>query len=101
MKTNILPNDNDKKNEIKLELKCLKELEEVQVLVNKLDFDNSLTAEEFVQFNKSEITDKIISDKEILKTVILNKQDKKKEKDSLLIITHSKTIRSFDKVIYI
>ncbi len=33
---------------IKLELEYLKELEEVQVLIDKLNFENSLTANEFV-----------------------------------------------------
>ncbi len=33
---------------IELELKYLKELEEVQILIDKLDFENSLTTNEFV-----------------------------------------------------
>ena len=66
VKADILPNYNDegmndredRKNcaDIQLELKRLKELEEVQVLIDKLVFENPFTAEEFVQFDKSETT---------------------------------------------
>jgi hypothetical protein len=45
-------------------------MEEVQVLIDKLDFDNSFSAEEFVKYNKSKITDEMISDEEILKAVL-------------------------------
>jgi hypothetical protein len=44
-------------------------LEEVQVLINKFDFKDPFTAEEFVLYDDSEITTEMISDKEILKAV--------------------------------
>ncbi|GBC39777.2 tigger transposable element-derived protein 6-like [Rhizophagus irregularis DAOM 181602=DAOM 197198] len=55
--------------DIQLELKCLKELKEVQVLINKLDFKDSFTAEEFVLYDDFEVTTEMISDDEILKAV--------------------------------
>ncbi|CAB5191514.1 unnamed protein product [Rhizophagus irregularis] len=51
--------------DIQLELECLKELEEIQVLINKLDFEDSFIAEEFVLYDDSEITMEMISDDEI------------------------------------
>ena len=58
--------------DIQLEIKRLKKLEEVQVLIDKLVFENPFTAEEFVQFDKSETTREMISDEEILKAVLSN-----------------------------
>jgi len=55
---------------IELELKYLKELEEVQILIDKLDFENSLTVDKFVQYDKSEIICKIIFNKKLLKQFI-------------------------------
>ncbi len=53
MKADILPNyDNDYHKDynvnIELELECLKKLEEIQVLIDKFNFEDSLTANEFV-----------------------------------------------------
>ncbi len=53
MKIDILPNYDDDYHEdydvnIELELECLKELEEVQVLIDKLNFEDSLTVDEFI-----------------------------------------------------
>ena len=104
MKADILPKDNhenedDTGNDILLELKRLKEMEEVQVLIDKFDFDNSFFAEEFVRYDKSKITDKMISDKEILKTVLPD-QENKREEDSLSpIITSREVIEAYNKVI--
>jgi len=47
-------NEDDTGNDILLELKRLKEMEEVQVLIDKLDFDNLFSAEEFVKYDKSD-----------------------------------------------
>ncbi|PKY51665.1 hypothetical protein RhiirA4_468835 [Rhizophagus irregularis] len=47
--------------------KPLRELEEVQVLINKLDFEDSFTAEKFVFYNNFKIITEMISDDEILK----------------------------------
>ena len=79
MKANILPNyddddvsDDENRTDIQLELKRIKELEEVQVLIDKLVFDDPFTAEEFVECDKSETTGEMISDEEILKAVLPN-----------------------------
>ena len=54
MKADILPNydtdesENETSVDILLELKRLKELEEVQVLIDKLDFTDPFFAEDFV-----------------------------------------------------
>ena len=57
-KADILPNNDDEdyanakledhNANIELEIQCLKELKEVQVLINKFDFKDSLTADKFV-----------------------------------------------------
>ena len=79
MKVNILPNyddddvsDDENHTDIQLEFKHIKELEEVQVLIDKLVFDDPFTAEEFVECDKSETTGEMISDEEILKAVLPN-----------------------------
>ena len=106
MKANILPNyddddvsDDENCTDIQLELKRIKELEEVQVLIDKLVFDDPFTAEEFVECDKSETTGEMISDEEILKAVLPNEQEKEREEDSLLTITYSEAIEAYDKVI--
>ena len=61
----------DQKNhaDIQLEFEHLRELEEVQVLIDKLNFEEPFTAEDFVLYDESEITTGMISDEEILKAV--------------------------------
>src|SRR6266540_1920748 len=105
MKANILPNyddddvsDDENCTDIQVELKHIKELEEVQVLIDKLVFDDPFTAEEFVECDKFETTGEMISD-EILKAVLPNEQEKEREEDSLPTITYSKAIEAYDKVI--
>jgi hypothetical protein len=44
-------------------------LEEVQVLINKLDFKDPFIAEEFVLYDDFEVTTEMISVEEILKAV--------------------------------
>ena len=61
--------DQENNADILLELECLRELEEVQVLINKLDFKDPFTAEEFVLYDDSEKTTEMISDEEILKAI--------------------------------
>ena len=87
--------------DIQLEIKRLKELEEVQVLIDKLVFENPFTAEEFVQFDKSETTREMISDEEILKAVLPNEQEQEKEREEnpLPVIFHNEAIEFYDKVI--
>ena len=101
MKVNILLNndDNYKDYDIKLELKHLKELEEVQVLIDKLDFNDLLTANEFVKGDKSEVTCEIISDEEIIKAIHPETDDVKMINISLPKITYNEMIKSYDKVI--
>ena len=107
-KADILPqyedeiDEQDRENrDIQLELERLKEIEEVQVLIDKLVFENPFTAEEFVQFDKSETTREMISDEEILKAVLHNEQEQEKEReeDPLPVISHNEAIESYDKVI--
>ena len=92
--------DRENNADILLELKCLRELEEVQVLINKLDFINPLTAEEFVLYDDSEKTTEMISDEEILKAIQPNNQEKEEiEEEPLPTITHNEVIECYDKVI--
>src|SRR5688500_10975796 len=104
MKAYILPKDNhENKNEIGnnilLKFKRLKEMKEVQVLINKLNFDNPFSTKEFIKYDKFKITDEMISDKKILKAILLNQEDER-EKDSLsLIITSEEVIKAYNKVI--
>ena len=86
--------------DIQLELERLRELEEVQVLINKLDFEDPFTAEEFVFYDDSETTTEMISDEEILKAIQPSNQEKEEiEEESLPTITHNKVIECYDKVI--
>ncbi len=84
---------------IKLEIQCLKELEEVQILIDKLNFKDPLTANEFIQYDKSEITCEIISDKEIIKAVHPKEKEVETIETPLLQITYDDIIESYDKVI--
>ncbi|GBC21100.2 tigger transposable element-derived protein 6-like [Rhizophagus irregularis DAOM 181602=DAOM 197198] len=86
--------------DIQLELERLRELEEVQVLINKLGFENSFTAEKFVLYDDFEVTTEMISDYEILKAVQPNNQEKEEiEEEPLSTITHNEVIKCYDKVI--
>jgi len=86
--------------DIQLELERLRELEEVQVLINKLDFEDPFTAEEFVFYDDSETTTEMISDEEILKAIQPSNQEKEEiEEESLPTITHNEVIECYDKVI--
>ena len=92
----------DRKNhDILLELERLKEVEEVQVLINKLDFDEAFTAEEFIEYDESEPTNEMISDKKILNGILLNekRKDENENENPLPIISHNEAIESYDKVI--
>ena len=92
----------DRENhDILLELERLKEVEEVQVLINKLDFDEAFTAEEFIEYDESEPTNEMISDEEILNGILPNKKgkDENENENPLPIISHNEAIESYDKVI--
>ena len=110
-KADILPNNDDEdyanaeledhNANIELEIQRLKELEKVQVLIDKLSFEDPLDADEFVQYDKFEIAREMISDKEIIKAIHPNNQEnqEKEIKTPLLQITHDEVIESYDKVI--
>ncbi len=92
--------DRENNADILLELERLRELEEVQVLINKLDFEDPFTAEEFVLYDDSEKTTEMISDEEILKAIQPNNQEKEEiEEEPLPTITHNEVIECYDKVI--
>lgn len=92
--------DHEDDADILLELERLRELEEVQVLIDKLDFENPFTAEEFVLYDDSEITTGMISDDEILRAVQPNNQEKEEiEEETLPTITYNEVIECYDKVI--
>lgn len=105
MKADILPNydtdesENETSVDILLELKRLKELEEVQVLIDKLDFTDPFSAKEFVQCDKSEIVGEMISDEEILKAVLYNEpENERDEEDPLPTISYKEVIEAYDKI---
>jgi len=92
--------DRENNADILLELERLRELEEVQVLINKLDFEDPFTAKEFVFYDDSETTTEMISDEEILKAIQPSNQEKEEiEEESLPTITHNEAIECYDKVI--
>ena len=92
----------DRENhDILLELEHLKEVEEVQVLINKLDFDEAFTAEEFIEYDESEPTNEMIFDEKILNRILPNEKGKDEDENEnpLPIISHNEAIESYDKVI--
>ena len=106
IKANILPNyddddvsDDENRTDIQLELKRIKELEEVQVLIDKLVFNEPFIVKEFIKCDESETIGKMISDEEVIKVVLPNEQEKEREEDSLPTITYSEAIEAYDKVI--
>jgi hypothetical protein len=103
-KADIMPTYNeedDDENEILMELARIKELEEVQVLIDQLNPENPFTAEEFVDYDNSEGTTEIVSNEEILKAVLPNDQEKEEEIEEIPLptITHTEAIESYDKVL--
>ena len=50
----------------------MKELDEIQELIDKLDLKNPFTAEEYIQYDDSDIVTDMISNEEILKVILLN-----------------------------
>jgi hypothetical protein len=77
----------------------IKELDEVQVLIDQLDPENPISAEEFVQCDIPESTAEIISDEEILKAVLPQEKEIEIEEVPLPTISHNEVIESYDKVI--
>jgi hypothetical protein len=79
-----------------------KELEEVQDLIDKLNLENPLNADEFIQYDNFGLTAEMISDEEILKAILPNNQEKEVEEldtDPLPSITHNQAIEHYDKII--
>jgi hypothetical protein len=74
-------------------------MEEVQILIDKLNFNNPFSTKEFVKYDKSEITDKMISDEEILKAILSDQEDEREEDSLSPIITSEEVIEAYDKVI--
>ncbi|EXX72154.1 hypothetical protein RirG_071970 [Rhizophagus irregularis DAOM 197198w] len=65
--------DMDIEAERQICLTHIEELDEIQELINKLDFENPFSADEYVQYDDSEITTDMISNEEILKLILPNK----------------------------
>ena len=77
----------------------IKELNEIQILIDQLNFEEPFTAEEFIQYDDSKITTEILSNEEILKAVLPDNQEKEIEEIPLPSITHNEAIESYDKII--
>ena len=108
LKADILPKDNESEidmdfcAETQVLLTHTNELKEVQDLIDKLNLENPLTADEFIQCDESELTTEMISNEEILKVILPNNHEQEIEElnsDSLPSITHSEAIEHYDKVI--
>lgn len=97
--------DMDIEAERQIRLTHIEELDEIQELIDKLDFENPFSADEYVQYDDSEITTDMISNEEILKSVLPNNDNDNQEKeiedlDPLLpLITHNEAIGFYDKII--
>lgn len=77
-------------------------MEEVQDLIDKLNLENPLSADEFVQYDNFGLITEMISDEDILKAVLPNNQEEEVEEldsDPLPSITHNEAIEHYDKVI--
>jgi len=107
-KADILPKYEDEidmedceNRDILLELERLKEQEEVQVLINKLNFDEVFTADEFIKCDESEPTNEMISDEEILNGILPNEKEKEEEENANLLptITHNEAVELYNKII--
>lgn len=108
LKANILPKNEDNETDVDSEaeqqiyLTHMKELDEIQELIDKLDLENPFTAEEYVQYDDSNIVTDMISNEEILKVVLPNNDNQEKEieeLDPLPLITHSEAVKFYDNVI--
>ena len=108
LKADILPKNEDGETDVNFEaeqqiyLTHMKELDEIQELIDKLDLENPFTAEEYIQYDDFEVTTDMISDKEIIKAVLFNNDNQEKkveELDPVPIITHSEVVESYDKII--
>jgi hypothetical protein len=109
LKADILPKNNDDEIDMDFDVESEvynaheKELDEIQELIDKLDIENPFTAEEYIQYDDSEITTDMISNEEILKVVLPNNDDNQEKEaedsDPLPPITHNEAIDYYNKVI--
>ncbi|RGB34487.1 hypothetical protein C1646_668499, partial [Rhizophagus diaphanus] len=105
LKADILPKDDENEIDIGANTQIysthMKELEKVQALIDELNFENQINAKEFIHYDDSEITIEMYSNKEILKAVLPNNQEKEIEEplDPLPSVTHNEIIESYEKVI--
>jgi len=79
----------------------MRELREVQELIDKLNPENPIDANEYIQCDGLETTTEMITDEEVLKVVLPNDQgnEEEEELDPFPPITHNEAIESYDKVI--
>jgi hypothetical protein len=78
----------------------INELNEVQVLIDKLNLEDSFSANEFIHYDDTEVITEIRTNEEILSAILPNKEDEIEEDlDPLPIITHNEAIESFNKII--
>jgi len=78
----------------------MKELKEIQTLIDKLNLKNPFTADKFIKYVGNEIITEMISNEEILKIILSNNnQEEEAEEIPLPVITYSETIEFYDKVI--
>uniref|UniRef100_U9UQG8 Uncharacterized protein n=1 Tax=Rhizophagus irregularis (strain DAOM 181602 / DAOM 197198 / MUCL 43194) TaxID=747089 RepID=U9UQG8_RHIID len=79
-----------------------KELDEIQELIDKLNIENPFIAEEYIQYDDSEVITDMISNEEILKVVFSNNNNHQKkgteDSDPLPSITHNEAINYYDKI---
>jgi hypothetical protein len=92
--------DYEEDDSIQFELDRLREVEEVQVLINKLDFKDPFTAKEFIDYDdESELPNEMISDEEIIRGILPNETEKEENENPLPIVSHNDAIESYDKII--
>ena len=108
LKTGILPKDDEVEidlefhAETQVHLMHMRELEEVQDLIDQLYLENPFTADEFIQYDNFGLTAEMISNEEILKAILPNNpnnQEEVEDFDPLPPITHNEAIEHYDKVI--
>ena len=86
----------------------MRELEEVQDLIDQLNLENPFAANEFIQYDNFGLTAEMISNEEILKAILPNnpnnqekdvEESEELDSDPLPSITHNEVIEHYDKVI--
>ncbi|RIA88603.1 hypothetical protein C1645_826123 [Glomus cerebriforme] len=82
-------------------LKNDKKLGEVQVLIDRLNFEVTINSKEFVYYDNDEITMEMLSNEEILKVVLPNNQEEETKEpfDPLPSVIYNEVIKYYKKVI--